>query len=84
VLHNCYRGRGVFRLRTEVCKRDNLNSESEVEAYSASEDEATRIAYFCLSVVWRASLCDWFCRGHTYSMIDLGPLPGRNQKISKR
>jgi hypothetical protein len=23
--------------------------------------------------VWRASLCDWFCRGQTYQQIDLGP-----------
>jgi hypothetical protein len=71
VLDKCYRGQGRFRLRSELRKRSPL-SECEVEAYEASEEEAARLAYFCLSVVWRASLCDWWCRGETYEQIDLG------------
>jgi hypothetical protein len=73
VLHNCYRGRGRFRLREELRNRVALDSESDIEVYSASEAEAAKLAYFCLSVLWRASLCDWPRRGQTYHAIDLGP-----------
>jgi hypothetical protein len=73
VLRNCYRGRGRFRLREELRNRVALESESEIEVYSASEEEAAKLAYFCLSVLWRASLCDWPRRGQTYHAIDLGP-----------
>jgi hypothetical protein len=72
VLHNCYRGQGHFRLRSELRKRTILSG-AEIEAYAASDEEAARLAYFCLSVVWRASLCDWFCRGERYQQVDLGP-----------
>ena len=72
VLHNCYRGRGRFRLRSELRRRTALTG-SEVEAYAAFGEEITKLAHFCLSVVWRASLCDWLCRGETYRQIDLGP-----------
>jgi hypothetical protein len=72
VLDKCYRGQGRFRLRSELRERSPL-SECEIEAYEASEEEAARLAYFCLSVVWRASLCDWFCRGQRYQQVDLGP-----------
>ena len=73
VLRNCYRGRGVFRFRTELRQRTALDPVSEVEAYSASTEEVGALAYFSLSVVWRASLCDWPARGKTYGPIDLGP-----------
>lgn len=71
VLRNCYRGQGRFRLRTEVTKRPAL-SQDEVTAYSASGEEMTKLAYFSLSVIWRASLCDWFCRGQKYDQFELG------------
>jgi hypothetical protein len=73
VLRNCYRGKGRFRLRTEVRSRKPLESELGIEAYPASEEEVECLVYFCLSVVWRASLCDWPHRGQTYESIDLGP-----------
>ena len=72
VLHNCYRSQGQFRLRSEVRKRTILSG-PEIEAYSASDEEKARLAYFCLSVVWRASLCDWFSRGQRYEHLNLGP-----------
>jgi hypothetical protein len=73
VLQHCYRGRGVFPLREDLRKRAPLGPISEVEAYSASVEEVAILAYFSLSVVWRASLCDWPARGRTYESIDLGP-----------
>ncbi len=73
MLRNCYRGKGRFRLRSELRKRDILDSGFEYEAYSALVEEVASLSYFCLSVVWRASLCDWFCRGRTYEQISLGP-----------
>jgi hypothetical protein len=73
ILRHCYRGRGVFRLRTELRKRTPLGPVSEIEAYSASMEEVAILAYFSLSTVWRASLCDWPARGRTYHSIDLGP-----------
>lgn len=72
-LRNCYRGKGRFRLRTEVRSRKPLESELGIEAYSTSEEELAHLVYFCLSVVWRASLCDWPHRGRNYESIDLGP-----------
>lgn len=72
VLKNCYRGRGRFRLRTELRERTPLSG-AEIEAYAGSKEEATRLGYFCLSVIWRASLCDWYCRGETYEQLSLGP-----------
>lgn len=63
----------MFRLRTELRKRNALDPGSGIEAYSASKEEVTKLAYFSLSVIWRASLCDWPCRGRTYHPIDLGP-----------
>jgi hypothetical protein len=72
VLHNCYRGRGRFRLRSELRRRTILSG-AEIEAYMAFEEEVARLSYFCLSVVWRASLCDWYCRGERYQQVELGP-----------
>jgi hypothetical protein len=73
VLYNCYRGRGRFRLRNEVRTRDCLDPNPKLLAYPARGDEFTQLAYFCLSVIWRASLCDWVCRGQLFSQIQLGP-----------
>jgi hypothetical protein len=73
VLHNCYRGRGRFRFRSDLKVRAALDSTFEIQAYPAHGDEAAQLAYFGLSVVWRASLCDWPCRGEVYRQIDLGP-----------
>ena len=72
VLQNCYRGRGRFRLRAELRNRTSLFG-AEFEAYSASKEEAAKLSYFCLSIVWRASLCEWICRGERYEQINLGP-----------
>src|SRR6266404_2162375 len=80
VLHNCYRGRGIFRLRAELMTRPNLSPGAKIEIYSAAAEEMTKLAYFCTSVVWRASLCDWVCRGEKYERIDLGPY---QEKIRK-
>lgn len=73
VLHNCYRGRGIFRLRDELRGRSDLGAGSDVEAYSILTEEAAQLAYFSVSVVWRASLCDWPRRGQIYHALDLGP-----------
>jgi hypothetical protein len=83
ILQNCYRGRGVFRLRTELRKRSQLERDSTIEAYSASPEEVATLAYFSLSVVWRASLCDWPARGRTYHPIRLGPYQERVRKYLK-
>ena len=47
VLHNCYRGRGRFRLRAELRKRTRLSG-AEIEAYAGSKEEVARLGYFCL------------------------------------
>lgn len=73
VLHNCYRGQGRFRLRTDVRSRAALAAEEGIEAYSTSQEEVSYLTYFSLSVIWRASLCDWPSRGRTYESINLGP-----------
>jgi hypothetical protein len=72
MLRKCYLGQGRFELRSEVRRRAVLSG-AEIEAYAASEEQIARLAYFSLSVVWRASLCDWFCRGEKYQQVDLGP-----------
>ena len=77
VLRNCYRGRGRFRLRTELKTRPNLSLGSEFATYAASAIEITKLAHFCLGVVWKASLCDWPCRGKKYQQIELGPYQER-------
>jgi hypothetical protein len=73
VLQNCYRGRGRFRLRESVRQRPLLSTDEQFEVYSASEDEIAHLAYFALSVTWRASLCDWPHRGLVYEHRELGP-----------
>jgi len=73
ILRNCYRGRGRFRLRTELRSRVAIAADTGIEAYPSSAEEVAYLAYFSLSVVWRASLCDWPHRGQMYKSIDLGP-----------
>jgi hypothetical protein len=73
VLRNCYRGRGRFRLREELRTRIPLDPNPALPAYPARPNEFRCLAYFCLSVIWRASLCDWECRGQMFPQIDLGP-----------
>jgi hypothetical protein len=73
VLHNCYRGRGVFRLREGLRKRNLLSPGLDSEVYSTSEEESSKLGYFSISVAWRASLCDWPTRSGKYHSIDLGP-----------
>ncbi len=83
VLSNCYRGAGRFRLRVDARKRPNLGSELGFEAYAASAEEVAKLTYFPLSVIWRASLCDWPCRGETFQQIELGPYQEKLRKYLK-
>ena len=71
MLGQCFRGQGRFRLRATLRQGCALSG-ADTEAYSGSEEQVARLAYFCLSVVWRASLCDWICRGERYEQIELG------------
>jgi hypothetical protein len=84
VLHNCYRGGGRFHLRDKMRTRPNLGLGLEVEAYLASAEETSKLTYFALSVIWRASLCNWFCRGETFQQIELGPYQEKIRKYIKR
>jgi hypothetical protein len=64
ILKHCYRGRGVFRLRELVKKTSPFycDSNSRTEIYSASavrDLNVDKIAYFVMSVLWRASVTDW-------------------------
>jgi hypothetical protein len=71
VLRNCYRGRGVFRLRSDVRKRLPF-PDASAEIYEAIEEEREKIGYFASSILWRAALCDWICRGERYERLGLG------------
>jgi hypothetical protein len=73
VLRNCYRGKGRFRLRNDLRTRNILGGEPGIEAYPGTGEEVSLLVYFSLSVIWRASLCEWPHRGQTYHPIDLGP-----------
>jgi hypothetical protein len=79
MLHNCYRGRGQFRFRADLRTRALLPG-FDLEAYSAFEEEVSKLSFFALSVVWRASLCDWFCRGEKYEQLNLGPYQNEIRK----
>jgi hypothetical protein len=83
VLHNCYRGRGRFRLRDEMRIRPNLGVGLKCEAYLASAEEISKLTYFALSVIWRASLCNWSCRGEIFQQIELGPYQESIRKYIK-
>jgi hypothetical protein len=83
VLRNCYRGRGRFRLRQELRTRIPLDPNPQLLAYPAQPDEFRQLFYFCLSVIWRASLCDWECRGQMFPQIELGPYQDQIRKYLK-
>lgn len=76
VMWHCYRGRGVFRLQALVESTAAIFSEGDLSIYSASalpNFEFEQLAYFCASVVWRASVQDWSVEGHVYEAVNLGP-----------
>jgi hypothetical protein len=83
VLRNCYRGRGRFRLRQELRTRIPVDPNPELLAYPVHRDEFRCLVYFCLSVIWRASLCDWECRGQMFPQIELGPYQEQIRKYLK-
>src|SRR5579872_4908782 len=75
MMKHCYRGRGVFRLRQRLEQFAPIYTDSdEAMVYSASEAgvDIGRLVYFCTSVIWRASVCDWPLFGRTYSALSLG------------
>ena len=84
VLRNCYRGRGRFRLRQALRARIPIDPNPELLAYPAQPEEFRCLAYFCLSVIWRASLCDWECRGQMFPQIELGPYQEQARRYLNR
>ena len=58
-------------MRSEVRKRSPF-PDAGVEAYEAIKEERENIGYFATSVLWRAALCDWICRGEKYEQLSLG------------
>lgn len=75
VMRNCYRGRGVFRLRECLDKANPIASEAELLMYSALESpgiDIDKLVYFCTSVFWRASIRDWDIDGQRYESLSLG------------
>jgi hypothetical protein len=76
VLRHCYRGYGVFRLRELLRGSVPLHSDDNFTIYNASSVPGIsieKLVYFCISVFWRASVCDWESSGEKYRAIDLGP-----------
>lgn len=73
VLRNCYRGRGRFRLREDLQASAPIDPNPELVVYRSQPKDFNQLVYFCLSVIWRASLCDWECRGHIFRHLELGP-----------
>ncbi|HET6842230.1 MAG TPA: hypothetical protein VFK06_11185 [Candidatus Angelobacter sp.] len=74
-MKQCYRGKGVFRLRDIVKKLIPVDSNSESALFAASgapEIDVERLVYFCTSVFWRASVRDWQVEGEKYEAISLG------------
>jgi hypothetical protein len=75
VMKNCYRGRGIFRLRSIVERLNPIEPNSEFVLYSAADVpgiDIDQITYFCSSVFWRASIQDWNIEGQKYQSISLG------------
>jgi hypothetical protein len=65
VLRHCYRGRGIFRLRELLSQALAVHTSEEETIYSAHAVqglEVDSLVYFCASVVWRASVTDWWLR----------------------
>jgi hypothetical protein len=76
VMRHLYRGRRVFRLRTMLRKSVSLGSYNGGTVYSASSlpvGAIDQLVYFHASLVWRASVRDWWTVGKKYQAIDLGP-----------
>lgn len=76
VLKNCYRGRGIFRLRTMLESMQPVEAGPEARAYAAAANPnvaVEKLAYFAASVFWRASLQKWDVAGHKHEPTRLGP-----------
>ena len=74
-MKHCYRGRGRFRLRSILERCVPIGEENDETIYSASSDPVIgidQLVYFCSSVVWRASIRDWYSSGKRYEAICLG------------
>jgi hypothetical protein len=75
VLRNCYRGYGRFRLRELLRQSAPLHSDKDFTIYGATSVlgvSIDKLVYFCMSVFWRASVCDWESSGEKYHAISLG------------
>jgi hypothetical protein len=75
VLRHCYRGRGIFRLRELLSQALAVHTSEEETIYSAHSVqglEVDSLVYFCASVVWRASVTDWWASDRKYERIELG------------
>jgi hypothetical protein len=74
-MRHCYRGRDRFRLRDLLTASAPIHSDNDAIVYSASSVAGVsieKIVYFCVSVFWRASVCDWESSGQHYDAIRLG------------
>jgi hypothetical protein len=75
VLRHCYRGRGVFRLRSLLRESTPIPNDSDLLLYQASSVpgvDSEAIVYFCASVVWRAAVANWWVSSIEYEQISLG------------
>ncbi len=75
MLRHCYRGRGVFRLRTLLEESTPVHADADTRIYAATLVKSVSIeslVYFCTSVFWRASVMDWWSSGKKYEQISLG------------
>jgi hypothetical protein len=75
VMKHCYRGRGVFRLRSILEATAALEASANFQVYSASSAPTVNVeqlAYFCTSVLWRAAVRDWCIENRKYEAISLG------------
>jgi hypothetical protein len=74
VLKHCYRGKGRFRLRTLLEESPPLYAKLDFTICSASRPDVSidQLAYFAVSVFWRASVVDWWSSQQKYESIELG------------
>ncbi len=74
VMAHCYRGKGVFRLRTilEAGMPHAINGNCHFFSAHEAGIDIEKLAYFCVSVFWRASIRDWDIEGQTFEAISLG------------
>jgi hypothetical protein len=76
MLRNIYRGHGRFRLREMIEATTPLSTSDELKIYSGKvvpDGGIDSLAYFGLSVFWRAAVCDWQAADRKYNAIHLGP-----------